>query len=90
MNKEVKKQHIVKNDTKHEIEVDKDFPMASEATLTISSSKKRRNRRDRRRLSESKMMRNSNSVDRPDTPTKLTPQVPVTPPLLNSPELQLR
>jgi len=34
------------------------------------------------------MMRNS--FDRPDTPTKLTPQVPVTPPLLNSPELQLR
>jgi len=62
--------------------------MASEATLTISSSKKRRNRRDRRRLSELKMMRNS--FDRPDTPTKLTPQVPVTPPLLNSPELQLR
>ena len=62
--------------------------MASEATLTISSSKKRRNRRDRRRMSELKMMRNS--FDRPDTPTKLTPQVPVTPPLLNSPELQLR
>ena len=59
--------------------------MASEATLTVSSSKKRRNRRDRRRL---KMIRNS--VDRPDTPTKLEPQVGVTPPLLNSPELQLR
>ena len=59
--------------------------MASEATLTISSSKKRRNRRDRQKF---KMIRNS--VDRPDTPTKITPQVAVLPPILNSPELQLR
>ena len=60
--------------------------MASEA-LTVSSSKKRRNRRGRRQQHEAeKMIRLA--PERPSTPNA----IPIAngPPLLNSPELQLR